>query len=60
MKIYIKHYDVEIESTLNEDSNIESVVDVMLGSLRALGWQQSTIDSYIIELARHSIYGKSN
>ena len=54
MEIRVKQYDVEIEIKLEDDATMESTIDVMIGILRTLGWHQSTIDRYIIEMAKNS------
>jgi hypothetical protein len=58
MRIRIEQYDTQIEINLDDDCELENIVDAMLGTLRSLGWHQSTIDKYIIEIAEASEYGK--
>jgi len=58
MRINIENYGTQIEIKLNEDAEIAAIIDAMIGSLRSLGWHQSTIDNYIIEMADASDYGK--
>lgn len=54
MEIRVKQYDVEIEIKLDDDATMEATIDVLIGILRTLGWHQSTIDRYIIEMAENS------
>jgi hypothetical protein len=43
MKITVKHYDIEVEVTISEDSDFDTVINTMRGILLICGYHHDTI-----------------